>query len=429
MRVALLSTLEPATDMEIARGFLRVGGRTVLEHQLAAAAAFGCGRVLCLADGFAGKLRPIQRAAERRGMAFAAVADGHDLVGLVAPDDEVLVLASGLLAPADELVELAGAAPTIVVQPADRGLAAGFERIDLHHAEAGVMHMPGALLGRLAQLPREWHPGSALLRIAAQAGLPQRSLPEGVGARGPWTLVCREADARAAERRWLRPYTAARPWAGLGDWLAAQVVQWIGPRLLHAGRAPRWVSLAAVTMAAGGGALGWAGFAIPAFVVLALAWVAYRGGELLVRIVRDPSPATPRNLAVSAAIGWLLDAVLALCITRRLDGPGDAALPWPPAGLVALTLVLLARLVVQLFPDRAWTPWFEDRWLAGLALAAAAATNLFTTAVLGSTLLTVVFVMSMLPPRRVDAAAGEGNSRQAMPASPRLPCPALVREP
>ena len=65
MRVALLSTLEPsADDATTPRGLLRLGGRSIVHHQLATALALGCERVICLADGLPGEVIAIQHAAE-----------------------------------------------------------------------------------------------------------------------------------------------------------------------------------------------------------------------------------------------------------------------------------------------------------------------------------------------------------------------------
>ena len=82
MQVALLSTLEPSTDaVGVPRGLLRLGGRSVVQHQLSVALALGCERVVCLAEGLPGEIVALQHAAERGGATFQTAADGRGLPG------------------------------------------------------------------------------------------------------------------------------------------------------------------------------------------------------------------------------------------------------------------------------------------------------------------------------------------------------------
>jgi hypothetical protein len=394
VRVALLSTLEPAGDAGTPRGLLRVGGRTIVEHQLAAAIAFGCERIVCLAEGFPRELRKIQRLAESSGIGFAVVANGHELAASVALHDELLVISGGLLAPASELMALVEAGNGIVVQPAEDGVAAGFERLDLHRANAGVMRLPSSLALRLAHLPSEWNPISALLRIAAQTGVALHPLPDRLSRQGFWMLVRSETEAQAIEPRWLRLHTSGAAARGLGAWVAASLIQRFGPALLHAGTRPRWATLAALLLGVAGLALSWSGVAIAAFAFLGLAWIAQQCAELLARIVRDSMPVLRRRWAVAPMVSWALDAAFVVCCVARLEQTDELALQRLPAAFVALAVFGHLRLLPRLFPARRWAPWIEDRFVVALLLACASATAVFAPALMAGALMMICWAMA-----------------------------------
>lgn len=399
MRVALLSTLEPATDAATPRGLLRVGGRAIIQHQLGAAIAFGCERILCLADAHSSEIVALQRLAERGGLTFRILSNGHDLARQVLPQDEVLVFADGLLAAPKELAALAEVAQGLLCQPAERGLAAGFERIDLDHATAGVLRLPGILLTRLASLPSDWSPVSALLRIAAQAELPRLALPASLPDEGRWGLVRSEAEAQAFETRWLRLHTAGAVARGPGAWLAAELVQRLGPELLHSGARPRLVILMALILAVSGVGLGWAGFFAGGFVLLGLSWLVNDCAELLLRIDRESLPLPRRRFASDALFAWLLDSGFVFGVAVRLEQPGEYALAPIPAGFLALTLFGLLRLLPRIFTDRAWAPWCEDRFLAGMLLFAVSLTDVFAPSLMAASLLMIALALVSTEPR------------------------------
>lgn len=406
MRVALLSTLEPAEDVATPRGLLRVGGRAIVQHQLGAAIAWGCERVLCLADGHLGELLALEQLALGRGLSFQLVGNGHDVARHVGPQDEVLVFADGLLVAPWDLAGLAEKGPGVLAQPVEQGLAAGFERIDVEHATAGVLRIPGVLLSRLVDLPSDWNPLSALLRIAVQAELPQRQLPEDLLSQGRWTLVRSEPEAQALEPRWLQLYTAGAAAHGPGAWLAALIVQRLGPALMHAGTRPRVVTLAAALLALAGSALALVSFFGLAFILLGLAWLTLESAQLLARIDLATVPRAQAAPWAGPAFGWLLDGLfVGACVLRLAEG-GEFPLRWVPAGFVALTLFGLLRLVPRIFAERRWAPWFGDRFVLALLLASASATQVFAPAVMAASLFVVVLALVAAPPGHGAMRAG-----------------------
>jgi hypothetical protein len=131
-----------------------------------------------------------------------------------------------------------------LAQPVERGLAAGFERLDAAHASAGAMRVPGRLIERLAPLPDDADPYSILQRVALQSGVPQRLLGEDVLAAGRWQLVRGEEDAHAVEVAWFRQHTLGDDALGPTARLARRGVRVIGPALLHAGSGGTVVAMA-----------------------------------------------------------------------------------------------------------------------------------------------------------------------------------------
>ena len=419
MRVALLSTLEPSVDdAATPRGLLRVGGRSVVHHQMAAALALGCERIVCLAEGLPGELIALQHAAERTGASFQIAADGPAVTRLIKPDDELLVFADGLIAAADAITTLLGGRGGIVVQPVETGIALGFERIDLNHAGGGLIRMPGRLAAGLADLPGDWNPVSALLRIAVQSSLRQVVLPRALPEAGRWTLIRSEVEAHRLEPQWLRQHTAPRQAGGPGRWLAAWLVERLGPTLLHAGTRP-------VVIATGAAALGlialgaaWFGSFAPAFAALGLAWLIRRGAAILDRVHGERRGAFPAWLRPQSWFDWLLDGGIGLAIVWRF-----AAQPGPiaplTAGFVALVLLGLLRLIPPLFAERRWAAWFEDRLVLGFGLAAASLSEVFALAVMAAALGLLAFALVAAHDRKaLDEDAESGGSASAKRLTP-----------
>ncbi|HUQ12858.1 MAG TPA: hypothetical protein VM055_01105 [Novosphingobium sp.] len=391
MQVALLSTLEPSVDDPATpRGLLRLGGRSLVQHQLSVALALGCERVICLAEGLPGELIALQHVAERGGASFQVAADGRAVARMVKPDDEMLVIADGLIAPAATLRGLVGTRPGLLVQPVESGIAAGYERIDLNHAGGGAMRLPGRLAANLAELPGDWNPVSALLRIAVQAGLRQVVLPQALIDDGRWALIRSEAEAHRLEPRWLRLHTAGAESGasgGPGAWISARLVERLGPALLHAGTRPPLIAAGAGIVAMLGLGLAWFGAPSAGFVLLGLAWLVRRAAALLGRIDRATTGRRRGWLRPEALFGWLLDAGFVLAATWRFtrDAPAEDALLI--GAFAALTTFGLLRLVPRAFARRRWASWFDDRLLASLALAAASLSEVFDLALMAAGLI------------------------------------------
>jgi hypothetical protein len=352
------------------RALLRVGGSLLARHQLSLALAAGCERIIVMAREFGAEMAELQHEAERGGAGFHVISVPRGLSPLVTAADEVLVLAEGLLPTAGDALRLLQGGQAVFVQPAEAGVPAGYERIDLNHAAAGLMLIPGRLVERLMELPADVDPAAALLRIALQAGVAQRPVPEDVRTGGRWLLVRSEAEAQAAEEGWMARHTsggAGTPAPLLARFLARR----FGPALLHANATGLLAPyVASGLLAVAGVALAWLGLAGTGLMVLAIASVLQLSAVLLDRLQREAlavrSGMAWRSLASALAVDAAIGAAMVLA---RAPLPGESLLErcFAPAMLLGLV-----RLLPRAF-DAGWTVWLQDRLLLCLLLATMAA--------------------------------------------------------
>lgn len=348
------------------RGALRLGAVTLARHQLALALALGCERIVCLANGVDDDIASLQSATEAVGARFHLIAEPRMLVGLVTAIDDLVALGDGLLAWPATAVAMLEAGPGVLVQPVEVGIAAGFERLDLNHADAGAFRMPGRLVQRLAELPVDCDGFSALQRIALQAGVPQRLLPADAAAQGQWLLVRSEAEAHAAEAQWMRLQTDTSG-TGNASLLAAQfAVRQFGPALLHAGSGSGVATAASVMTALLALAASTYHWVATGFVLAGAAWLLLCAAGLLARVERRALPGPGRWDWRDIGFGWAMDAVLAMLMVQGIAFP--AGLNLLQRGFAPVMLLGLCRLVPHVL-SKQWARWLHDRGALALILA------------------------------------------------------------
>lgn len=225
MLVALLSVLEPAGEgASCPKGFLVVGGRTVIERQASLAMAMGCERIVCLSEGLPPELVEVQHMVERAGLRFHAIRDRTALHALATASDQVLVIADGVLPDRTLLQGLVGNRMAVLSLPDTEGLQAGYERLDRDRCWAGVARCSGAEIERLAELPRDIDPLAALMRSALQTGRPVVPLPEDALTSGQWRRVDSAPMAASVGKALLLQGFAAARWPAPGNALADRLV-------------------------------------------------------------------------------------------------------------------------------------------------------------------------------------------------------------
>jgi hypothetical protein len=359
------------------RAFLHVGAWSVARHQLSLAVAMGCQRIVCLARGFDAELASLQHAGEAAGAQFNVISGPRQLSPLVSVADEVLVIADGLMVTPQGAIELLSDTQGVVVQPIEVGLVAGFERIDINNATAGLMLIPGRLVERLNELPSDCDVASALTRIALQFGVAQRALPTHAREGGGWKLVRSEVEANELEAGWLATQLAAETATAPGTWIARLGVRTFGPALLHAGSGSN-----AVTVAAGGTYLlaliaGWFGFIVLGMCLAGAGWVISECAGQLARIeraallrdapliTRDGLVAAFADIVIVVLVLWTYPASLA---AERQD------IAFPPIVLLGLLRILPRSLALRR------VGWLEDRLLLTVLLAFAAGAEILLPA-------------------------------------------------
>jgi hypothetical protein len=360
---------EPAAmGSPMPRAFLRIGGMTLARQQLGLALALHCDRIVCIAQTMLPELIKLQHVAEKSGVQFHIVSGPRALIGLVTVADEVIVLGDGLFASVTEATAALEKGQAVLVQPIEQGIAAGFERIDLNHASAGAMRIPGRLVERLGELPTDCDAASALQRIALQAGVSQRNIPASNSGSAFWTLVRSEDEAHALEPQWIRQRTQDEGMPSPGRGLALIAVRAFGPTLLHAGNGAGMVGVAALVLAIMGLGSAWFGLFPFGLGLCGLGWILVEAAALLARIEGDSLERRSDGFTRQKLYGWLLDGVIVILAgwaSGPLAGQQIHERMFPP-----LMLIALLRLVPRAIGGRR-TSWLKDRALLCVILAGA----------------------------------------------------------
>ncbi len=360
MRIALIATddagFDPARDPAV------LGGRALSLHQLEFALGQGCEKILCLGHGASPEAIALRHGAERAGTQFQVLRGARDLPAAVRGDDQLLVFARGLLPDSPLAFEALLKEPVLLGLPVQPGAGAGFELLDLTTAWGGAMVIPGRLVDRLDMLPEDAEPISGLLRIARQAGVPERQLPESELAEGRWGLLRTADQAAAAEPGWMRRRLPAASLRNPTRWFARLLLRRFGAAATASRRAAPLARMAAALALAGALASAWFAFPIAGFTLLALAALAIELGDGISRLLRPSFAGERKPSRVSRGLRAAFD--LALLVVAVL------ALPGTLHRRLFLALLTVGLLHVKPLPDRAgWQAIFADRVLLVLALA------------------------------------------------------------
>ncbi len=400
MRVALLSITEAASGEPAGlRASLTIGGRSLVRHQLGLALALGCTRVVVLAEALTGEVVALQQAAEASGARFHVITSAHGLLPLVMAEDDLIVLGDGLLAQPELALAQLDEANAVLALPVEAGLAAGFERIDINHAYAGAMHVPGRVVAGLGDLPPEWNAHAALLRLAVQGRVPLRALPDAAIADGRWAVVRSEPEAQAIELVWLRLHSASAHVRSPGEWIAERLVQLVGPALLHAGTRPWVVALGGVVALLLALGSGWFGWRTPGFGLLAVAWVLARVAALITRIERQSLLETGKQPPTGMWFELMIDAALVVLAAWRSQIPAGPGVPFAIGWFAPVMLLLLLHFLPRVVPEGRMTWWLRDRLVLALALAATSMLLPFDLCLRAGVIGLVIWALTITPKR------------------------------
>ncbi len=358
MRVALMAMTQEGAEP------VRLGGRPVAWHQLQAALALGCERVVCLAESPGPELAALQREAEARDAKFSAIAHSRALSGFISAADTLFVFAPGVMPDREWLTQALGARAGIAVLSADEAVERGFERIDRDRAWGGVLATRGDSVEALALLPPDADPIAGLLRVALQRGGRCVEVPEHWIDEGRWVVLGDNAAAQRLERSWQARHVPAPGLDRPGEAAAHAIARVLAPRVTGRPVLAPGLAIGGMVLAAAGGAAGYFGYILAGLVALVVGALASETGERLGRFARAGSGTTsPRRLAE------VRDAVLDVALVATAASPQEFA-GWH-APFVALVLVAAVRLLREKGTPRALRV-LGDRILVFLGLGVAA---------------------------------------------------------
>jgi len=294
-------------------------GRPLVLRQLDFALACGCEEVLALGDPDSPEVTMLARAARSRGAIVRMLGDAHGLLGVLNTADELLVLAADILPESPLAVKVLSVGPGVLVLPADVAVPAGFERVDRDLAWAGAAVLPGTLVERLAELPRDSDAPAALLRIALQARVPERMLADTVLPDGSWLMADSGVVPLQADG-WRRQQLAtAEPFDGTGRLAQFVIRRWptyVRPnrRTIGALYAGGVLALVAAVI------LAWYGFPAAGFALLAPSALASAVAQRLQEIDAGPFARRKERSRGRAILSWSLDGALGLCGALAIGG-------------------------------------------------------------------------------------------------------------
>jgi len=326
-----------------------LAGKSLARRQLDFALAAGCERIIVLGNGSTAEAIALRHAAETRGAGFQAIGNSHGLLGMVRATDQLLLLAPGLLPEAHEaLASLESSG--IMVLPAGAGVAAGFERIDLERAWAGVALVPGSLVEKLADLPPDSEATSALMRAALQTRVPERRLSEEHVTDGSWSMIGENDEIVAIERDWLSRNMRATDATAPSKWIAQQALRGLAGHLLAAPHAFSALTAGALAVLAGAIAASWAGWAPVGFAGISLGALLAELATALLLLRKAPFGGRDSRWAI--ALAWMVDLALFACTVLAIEGSWPHKL-FPPLVLMAALQLKAQGRPVAVFRDRA----------------------------------------------------------------------------
>jgi hypothetical protein len=358
LRIALISIAgERPVD-------LRVGGHSLAWHQVQAALALACERIVCLADAPGPALATLQREVEGRNATFHAIAHHRALSGLVRAADTLLVFAPGVLPDRDWLAGTFGARAGVAVLPADGAVEQGFERIDRDRAWAGVLATRGDAVESLGVLEPDADPIAGLLRVALQRGANAVALPEKWLDDGRWALIGTPDAAERYQDRWYQRHVPEPPLELPGKALAHRLARTIVARVDNAARTAGIIA-GGVLLALGSALGGYLGHSAAGLAGLTAASGLFDVGAALTLLSRAGSGEQARRWPGHARLA-LLDIALVMIAASPVTFQG-----WTDA-FAALMLIGVMRLAAEGNAPRILRP-LADRTLVLLALCFAAA--------------------------------------------------------
>lgn len=315
-----------------------IGGRSLASHQLDFALACGAGQVVALGDGSSATALALRHQAEAADLQFSIASGPHSLAGIIRDEDWALVMQEGLLALNSSAIAAVRNADgeRVLTLSSGAGTHAGFERIDLERAWAGLMLLDAKRMEGLLSLPEDCDPFPALLRIALQARLPEVQLRERALSDGSWVKVRPDSDMISIEEAWLaRVIPEAKP-TSVSSYFSMQMFKRLGRKLMPASKSLAAIVAAGSATFAGAIACIWFEYFAGGFLLLALGTPLFTLANNLVSVSYGPfTPPIKPRWSASKSLAVLPDAALAACCILAIDAEWFLQI-YPPLLLLVL---------------------------------------------------------------------------------------------
>ena len=356
MRIAILSAVESIDGDNLSpRGHVRIGGKSLLQHQMELALSLGCSKVACISMGLPAELVSLQHMADAAKVQFRCIRDIRALSAWVSASDELLVIQDGLAITPANSATLALKKRSILTFPEKEGTDAGFERIDRQASWAGIMIVPGSLVERLTDLPDDFDIPSSLLRSALQAGVPSQPLDAAlIGGRG-WAILTEEKSIAEFSGQWISSLSPSFSPASPVRWMAELGAKQILQRNTDPARAANLLfGAACLALLMAAGAIWYEAFSF-AFVSVALAVFGFATANALRRMIAGDSGNGPAKLLSGPALQNIgVDCLLVAIVAA-------AAPPLKMAASVFALLALIGMLrIIAVKGRQVLWPWLSD---------------------------------------------------------------------
>jgi hypothetical protein len=192
----ILTDESAAVPLGQSQPLFSIAGQTLIEYQVRTLRACGAGHIVILVDEVPALLVAAFDRLRGDGVDIDIARNASDAADRIHPDEQLIVLASGVVTLRPVIEELIGKSAPTLLTIADAPENAHFERIDGQDRWAGVALLSGKLLRETAAMLGDWTLGPTLLRCALQSGA-ARFAHDG---RAVLSLVQNETAAQEASR-------------------------------------------------------------------------------------------------------------------------------------------------------------------------------------------------------------------------------------
>jgi hypothetical protein len=338
---------------------LPFGGVTLIEYQARLLLNAGAAQLVVSVGRLTPELLGALARIGKRGLTVDAVRSAEEAAGKLHPLARVVMLADGLVTTQDVIDRFAQEGGDALLVMNTEGAPRGYERLGGGAAWAGVARIPARRIVEVAALPRDYDLSSTTLRLADQARadhlpLTNESVRDG-------HAIEHSASALASRGRAVLAATVSDRRNWFNAFALAPIAKLVAPRLVERGVATAAVAAAGGVMGATGAVLVGAGMTASGLIVALIGCLSLGLGRVLASLRDETGLARAQTLATAivpaaatAALGWTLDAPLALASAVALlylGAIGERAVQrprrrgwWgsPPAYLLLLTIGALA---------------------------------------------------------------------------------------